>query len=413
MSEQDQTRYFSGGPSPSRTVATVVITAPEDQAGRSVRVGPTGIVLGRDATCDLVLPSEQVSRLHVAVRRYGKDYRVEDLDSLNGTSLNGRPFTGAVTLHDGDRLNLADVEVEFRLTESRDLPPTRSRPRPGVPWRPEAPTVPTDVVDPNTKGDSKRPLSDALHEVRGFSGMALLLAVAGSLVGTILVGFVGVDTWGSLAGAAIPPMITATFTTKGTVEKGRVRTWAIVILSAVALAITVTGVSAAELVANDRATPGPDNAMTFIDVNPNPSPSPDRDPDPKPSFTRISSRTPPQTTEGPATSAPPIGPLIEVDPTTVDCQTQPLQTTYTCGTVTVWSTGTEDLTISNIEWVENPGGFDVWGCEGQTLPSGQSCEITVSFTPQQAGPQSARLLIHQNLPSPDTGTPVDIVGSGL
>lgn len=36
--------------------ALVIVTAPESQAGRSVAVGPAGIVLGRDANCDLALP---------------------------------------------------------------------------------------------------------------------------------------------------------------------------------------------------------------------------------------------------------------------------------------------------------------------------------------------------------------------
>jgi hypothetical protein len=245
-----------------------MVIVPEDQAGRTVAVGPADVVIGRDATCDLVLPSDQVSRQHAAVRRFGDGFLVEDLNSLNGTSLNGRTFTGAVMLRDGDRLTFADVEVEFRLTESQSVPPSRSQPPSGARWQPEAQTQSTGQVEAETSGEEKASLRRELHDAPGFSGTALLLTVAGSLVGTILVGFADVGPWGSLTGAAIAPVVTATFTTKRTGEKGRVRTWAIVILSAVALTITVTGVSAAELATDSRVTPGSGDAMTFTNADP-------------------------------------------------------------------------------------------------------------------------------------------------
>jgi hypothetical protein len=404
MSEQDsdRTRYVHGGPGPRRTVATLVVVGPEDQAGRSVAVGPSGINLGRDATCDLVLPSDQVSRRHAAVRPYGDGFLVEDLDSLNGTSLNDRPFTGAVVLRDGDRLHLADVEVEFRLAESRNVPPLRSQPRPGARWRPDAPTQPTGQVEPPTPPEEKPSLRRELHDAPGFSGTALLLTIAGSLVGTILVGYAEVGPWGSLAGAAVAPVVTATFTTKRTGEKGRVRALAIVILSAAALAITVTGVSAAEVVTDGRMTPGLDSALTF------PLPNPDNTDDPGPTPTEDTS--PPTS---PTDGTNPTGPAIAV-PSTVDCGTAPLSTTVTCEPVTIESIGTEDLEIGEIEWVENSGEFeaDFSGCENQTIPPGESCQFTVDFTPQEAGDRSAVLVIHQNLPPPDTGTPVAFAGVG-
>jgi hypothetical protein len=36
----------------------------------------------------------------------------------------------------------------------------------------------------------------------------------------------------------------------------------------------------------------------------------------------------------------------------------------------------------------------------------------VLFQPQEAGPRSATLIVHQNLPKPDRGTPVDLTGQG-
>jgi len=407
MSEQDsdRTRYLWGGSTSHRTIATLMVIVPEDQAGRTVAVGPADVVIGRDATCDLVLPSDQVSRQHAAVRRFGDGFLVEDLNSLNGTSLNGRTFTGAVMLRDGDRLTFADVEVEFRLTESQSVPPSRSQPPSGARWRPEAQTQSTGQVEAETSGEEKASLRRELHDAPGFSGTALLLTVAGSLVGTILVGFADVGPWGSLTGAAIAPVVTATFTTKRTGEKGRVRTWAIVILSAVALTITVTGVSAAELATDSRVTPGSDDAMTFTNAHPESGLGGGGTSGATPSGSPGAS---PTATGSPGQS----GPSIEVS-ATVDCGTVQLGTTSTCD-LAVGSVGTEDLEITEIEWAENPGDFeaDISGCEYQTLSPGQSCQLTVSFTPQETGDRLAQLVIHQNLPSPDTGTTVAVVGVG-
>jgi pSer/pThr/pTyr-binding forkhead associated (FHA) protein len=406
-SDADQTTYMVG-PAPRR-VATVVITAPARQAGRSVTVGPAGVVMGRDATCDLVLPSEQVSRRHAAVRVRGDQYRAEDLNSLNGTSFNGRPFTGTVVLRDGDRLTLADVEVEFRLGASRSVPPTRSEPSAGTPWRPDAPTEPTGQVEPEPNGGSGQSLRQELVGSPGFTGGALALTVLGSVVGTVLVGFaevhlgsVEVGQWGSLAGATIVPIVTATFTTKRAGEKGRVRVAAIVALSAIALAVTVSGVSAAEVVTQGRVTPGSANAMTFVPVPPNPVPLPDPDPSP----------TPTETASADPTATP--GPGIEVTPSLLDCGTGTLGTTLTCGTVTIGSTGTANLEITDIELVDNPGDFaaDETACEGTTLAPGQTCQFTVVFAPQVVGERSATVVIHQNLPPPDTGTAGRLLGMG-
>ena len=53
------------------------------------------MTLGREDTCDMVIPMRQISRQHVVFRRVGKDkYEVEDLASKNGTWLNGNRFEG-------------------------------------------------------------------------------------------------------------------------------------------------------------------------------------------------------------------------------------------------------------------------------------------------------------------------------
>lgn len=79
------------------------------QAGLRVPLTGEMIVVGRDATCDIVLAERQVSRQHIQIKRAGDDYRVVDLESKNGTWLNGKPLKGEAALQNGDQIDLAQV----------------------------------------------------------------------------------------------------------------------------------------------------------------------------------------------------------------------------------------------------------------------------------------------------------------
>ncbi|KUL28473.1 hypothetical protein [Actinoplanes awajinensis] len=112
--------------------------------------------------------------------------------------------------------------------------------------------------------DTPPSLRQELQDTPGFSGAALLLAVGGSLVGTILTTAMGSGPWGSLAGAAVGPVVSTVFSTKLTGEHGRVRAAAILILSVAALAITLTGVKVTEGAAGQPVIPGAeDRSGTF------------------------------------------------------------------------------------------------------------------------------------------------------
>jgi hypothetical protein len=72
------------------------------------------VIVGRDEECDLPIPERQVSRHHIRLFRQGDIYYVQDLDSKNGTWVNGLQLKGTRELHDGDEIHLAlVVRVRF------------------------------------------------------------------------------------------------------------------------------------------------------------------------------------------------------------------------------------------------------------------------------------------------------------
>ncbi len=74
-------------------------------------------VVGRHSTCDHRLADPEVSRRHCTFSLRDGRIWVEDLDSLNGTWLNGEPLAGARPLADGDRLDLGTSSFTVRLAE--------------------------------------------------------------------------------------------------------------------------------------------------------------------------------------------------------------------------------------------------------------------------------------------------------
>ncbi|HTU16568.1 MAG TPA: FHA domain-containing protein [Gemmataceae bacterium] len=75
--------------------------------------------LGRAAGCTIRIPSAEVSRLHCRLRIENGLVFVEDLESVNGTFVNGEPVRGSEIVHPGDRLSLGAVTfvVEYELTQ--------------------------------------------------------------------------------------------------------------------------------------------------------------------------------------------------------------------------------------------------------------------------------------------------------
>jgi pSer/pThr/pTyr-binding forkhead associated (FHA) protein len=73
------------------------------------------MVLGRQAECDLQLTEGHASRKHARFFFAEDAVWLEDLNSANGTFVNGAKITGKVKLASGDRLRFDVEEFDFRV----------------------------------------------------------------------------------------------------------------------------------------------------------------------------------------------------------------------------------------------------------------------------------------------------------
>jgi len=106
------------GPEPTDGVFQFVLTVVDGpaQIGEQVFLGGhTVLSLGKLSTSDIPLSGKRVSRQHCRLAPTGDGWTIEDTDSRNGVIVNDRRVESCA-LEDGDRVRLADFELEVRDT---------------------------------------------------------------------------------------------------------------------------------------------------------------------------------------------------------------------------------------------------------------------------------------------------------
>lgn len=89
------------------------------------------VVLGRDSTCDIVIPDRQISRYHARITPMQEGMILEDLGSKNGTHCNGVALTSPLVLQDGDMVQIALAQKFQFLTSDATMPLAEGEGRPG------------------------------------------------------------------------------------------------------------------------------------------------------------------------------------------------------------------------------------------------------------------------------------------
>ena len=92
--------------------ARIWLTGAEGEP-RSVPIGGERTVVGRDPEADIHIEDEAVSWNHLLIEARGGVLMATDLDSRNGTAINGEPLDRPRRLRDGDTLILGDHRLEI------------------------------------------------------------------------------------------------------------------------------------------------------------------------------------------------------------------------------------------------------------------------------------------------------------
>jgi DNA-binding NtrC family response regulator len=119
------TRQLVSGPLPSEGGQPYLLVL-EGESSWRYGLPASGVVLvGRDAEADLRLGDDSISRRHARLILNGGELRIVDLDSANGTLVNGRRVEGACPLTSGDVVTLGAVVLVLRI-QARAAPARRT-----------------------------------------------------------------------------------------------------------------------------------------------------------------------------------------------------------------------------------------------------------------------------------------------
>ncbi len=106
------------------TSAMAYLVVREASGRRVAALGPAA-VLGRGASCDLLVNDPKASKRHAEIVERGGRFLLRDLNSRNGTLLGGKLLKGEAALQDGDEIAIG----ETRLVFTRSAPPGAAEPQ--------------------------------------------------------------------------------------------------------------------------------------------------------------------------------------------------------------------------------------------------------------------------------------------
>lgn len=89
------------------------------KAGSKVAIKKDRFLIGRSPKCHLCAGSTAISRKHCAIMRHDAKVTIADLDSRNGTLVNGNKITEEVELSSGDELTVGPLK--FMVTISHGI----------------------------------------------------------------------------------------------------------------------------------------------------------------------------------------------------------------------------------------------------------------------------------------------------
>ena len=92
-----------------------LIVEDQDGSSRTLELTEAETLIGRSASSDVRLGDKSASREHCAISWEGDHFVVEDLQTTNGTRINGKRVRSG-KLNDGDQIQIGQTLITFRYT---------------------------------------------------------------------------------------------------------------------------------------------------------------------------------------------------------------------------------------------------------------------------------------------------------
>lgn len=81
---------------------------------KKIRLKEGANLIGRSTRSEVVVDDEEISDEHARIIKEGKNYKLIDIGSLNGTYLNGTKVTSPKRLEDEDEIKFANIKFIFK-----------------------------------------------------------------------------------------------------------------------------------------------------------------------------------------------------------------------------------------------------------------------------------------------------------
>jgi pSer/pThr/pTyr-binding forkhead associated (FHA) protein len=105
------------------THSATIVFASGPMAGSEFALDQERVTLGRGTGADVVIQDASISHLHAALELGAKGFRLRDLGSTNGVTVNGAKVELAELKH-GDRFQLGAVTFRYVVESRAAAPPT-------------------------------------------------------------------------------------------------------------------------------------------------------------------------------------------------------------------------------------------------------------------------------------------------
>lgn len=107
--------------SPGEPCAHYLVVLEGVGRGRSIQLGEEPITVGRTSRADFVLPDPRISRSHCRIHLLRDEVIVTDLDSTNGSFVDGERITGAIPFRLGGTLQLGEHVLKHKFWSRHEL----------------------------------------------------------------------------------------------------------------------------------------------------------------------------------------------------------------------------------------------------------------------------------------------------